>query len=341
MANVYVWYSAATDVTGKKLSEALNATGGIKKPASNKKVICWGTKTKNKVVLPNKEVFNHPNNIMTNRHKFKALDKMDKAGVAVAMYTTNIANVGTADMPYPVVARTNYHQGGAGFWICLNKNQLNQAVKEGAQYFQTYINIKDEYRLHVVDGKVVYAVKKVPRDNLKEAFVHHYKDHVLNFANKKNIDVDEATIDFVLKRLARKMATSVDMITRSNTRGWKFSRININNLKNNLKDEATACVKALGLDYGAVDCCIDTDGKAWIIECNTGPGLEGSSFEAWVKAFKTLINTDKKKAVAKKNNDLDAVKNELKEKAKAIAKMLELAENENEVEVIQKLWAKM
>jgi len=343
--DIKVWYSPATDVTGKKLVEALEAAGGTKKPAGTQPVLCWGAKTKKDVDFGARKVYNHPNNIRLNRHKYKALEKMRASGVRVAPYTNNADQVGGAagaNIPYPVVARTNYHQGGAGFWLCLNKLQLDRAIEEGAQYFQEFINVKAEYRLHVVDGKVIYAVKKVPRTNLTQAFTKHWEDHVKHFAEKRDIAVDQATLDLVLERFARKMATSVDMITRSNTRGWKFSRVNVAQLSDDLKAQAINAVKALDLDFAAVDCCLDTANDAYVIECNTGPGLDGSSFDAWLKALKKMLADENAPVAPKKaKGGFKEVKAELKKKANALAKMIEAAEDEDQVALIKEMWAKI
>jgi len=344
MNETYVWYSVATDVTGKKLMEALNCKGGTAKPGAGiKKVICWGTKRKDPVNLGNIKVYNHPDKIKINRNKFAALDKMKKANCNVAEFSTN-AN----KLDFPMIARTNYHQGGAGFWLCLNKTQVNQAEKEGAQYYQKYIDIKDEYRLHIVNGEVIYAVKKTARKNLKDAFVNHYTNYIINYAEKNDINVDADSLEFILRRLARKMATSVDMIIRSNTRGWKFSKIKVENLPANLKTQAVKAVNALGLDYAAVDCCSATGNDAYIIECNTGPGLEGTSFDAWVKALTALIKPAAKKAPMAKKKVVGAAKkiakDEVKGKLKAQAKMMEAmvdAADDDQLEALEGLWKKM
>ena len=335
MADIYVWYSTATDVTGKKLVEALNAKGGTKKPVGNTPILCWGTKIKKEINFGKRKVYNNPNNIKLNRHKFKAMQKMQAEGCNIEKFSTDIADVENGKLKYPVVARTNYHQGGTGFWLCLNKLQLKKAFDEGATYYQQYINIKDEYRLHIVDGKVIYAVKKIARNNHKEAFVNHYSDYINNFAEKNDINVNKDTLKFVLERLARKMATKSDMIIRSNTRGWKFSKLNVAGLNNNLKTEAILAIKALKLDFGAVDCCIDMNGNVYIIEVNTGPGLEGSSFEAWVKALKNLTKVKKVKDV------IIEAKKALKDKADIIAKLIDAAEDEEEIKVLNKLWKKI
>ncbi len=355
MKDVYVWYSAATDVTGKKIMENLGCKGGTAKPpAVTKKVLCWGTKTDENIDLPNKKVYNHPNYIRINRNKLQSLDAFKKGKCNVADYTDDFAKAGSKAYPFPLVARTKYHQGGAGFWLCLTKDQVKQAIDEGAQYIQTFIDIKDEYRLHIVDKKVVYAVRKTKRDNHKEAFIAHWTEHCENFAAKKEINLDKASVDVIMGRMARKYATGVDMVVRSNTRGWKFVRVALDKLNKPLAEEATKAVLALKLDYGAVDCCIGVDGKPYIIECNTGPGLEGSSLEAVTVALKALVAPPAKNADVPKNKVVDkpvpaaakkagnkvGAKANLAAKANMLAKMADVA-NDEEADVLNGLLEKM
>lgn len=353
--SLYIWYSPATDVTGKTLMEQLGASGGTTKPTGTPDtVLCWGAKTSEAVTLNNKKVLNHPNNIRTNRNKLQALDVMKGKKVAVAEYSTSWHDLVKKAADYPIIARTKYHQGGAGMWFCVNEQMVQQAISEGAQYFQKFIHIKDEYRLHVVGDEVIYAVKKKPRTNHKDAFKAHWGDHVKNFAGKKGHDLDEATLNLVLDRLARKMTGTVDMVTRSNTRGWTFSRVN--NPPENLVSEAVKATKALGLDFSAVDCCVDVDGKAWIIECNSGPGLDGSTLKAWVAALKKLAApapakkaAPKKvaaKAAAKTAKKVVGNKNELKVRLQAQADMMQkmvdaAGDNEDQLAAVENLWAKM
>jgi glutathione synthase/RimK-type ligase-like ATP-grasp enzyme len=359
MKNVYVWYSAATDVTGKKIMETLGCAGGTAKPAAKyTKVLCWGTKTDKDIDIANADVYNHPNYIRVNRNKLQSLGAFKKGACNVADFTDDFAKAGTKEFPFPLVARTKYHQGGAGFWLCLTKAQVKQAIEEGAQYIQNFIEIKDEYRLHVVGGKVVYAVKKVQRDNHRDAFKAHWTEHCENYAAKKEINLDKATIDVIMGRLARKYATGVDMVVRSNTRGWKFSRVTLDKLDKALSDEAVKAVEALKLKYGAVDCCITEDGKPYIIECNTGPGLEGSSLEAVSTALKELVipklavpAQPDPKPVAEADQAAPVVaaavkagnggaKNNLAAKAAMLVQMAEIA-NDEEAAVLNNLLGKM
>ena len=352
--NVYIWYSGATDLTGKNLMKELDVNGGTKKPTNVKVIIGWGTKIKTAVNLPKSvKVLNHPNNILSNRNKLTALKYMKQAntGIPVADFY-EADNVNRHLDQLPLVGRKNYHQGGKGFWLCLTKDHVRRAINEGAQYFQKYIPIKDEYRLHIFGEECIYATKKVERTNMKEAFIEQQKEKALNAAERKGMKVDEKTLSFLLDRLSAEQQEHPDHIVKSNTRGWKFSKI-----KTPKKELVEACVKALkalNLDFGAVDCCLDEEGNPWIIEINTGPGLKGSSLEAWKKAFNNKIEellSPKKsavkkavKATTKKVAGVVSRKKADKDKlAKTMSTLADLikAADDNEVEAIRSAAARM
>jgi hypothetical protein len=59
----------------------------------------------------------------------------------------------------------------------------------------------------------------------------------------------------------------------------------LNNLSTPLKDLAIASVASISLDFGAVDCAMGNDNNPYIIEINSGPGLQGTSFEKYTEAF--------------------------------------------------------
>jgi len=354
MANndVYLWYSGATDLTGKTLMKELDIVGGTTKPRDKKMVICWGTKISKDTAFADKvTVLNNPNMIRRNRNKLTALTYMRNTDLNVP-----VADFFKAEdihhhlQEIPLVGRRNFHQGGKGFWLCLTKGQVTAAVNEGAQYFQKYIPIKDEYRLHIFNGKCLYAVKKVVRDNMREAFIEQHTEKAKNAAERKGIDIDENTMSFLLERLGKEREHP-DHIVKSNTRGWKFTRVK--SPKKEMVDAAINALKAIKLDFGAVDCCIDEDGSPWIIEVNTGPGLKGSSLKAWTDALKANIKevtTPKPKkvvkkvaAVAKKATKTVQVtrkKEQLRSTMMTLADLIEAADDD-EVDAIRSAASKM
>ena len=300
--NVYIYYSGATDKTGAALAEALDVKHGKKLPGKTNTdvVIGWGAKTDKEVDLGKAKVLNHPNAIRINRNKLTALQLLQKAKVSVAPFAAADSVVKELDskkseLGLPLIGRTNYHQGGANFWTCLTRthvedviNNLNNSIKKKG-YFQNYIDVKAEYRLHIVLGELIYAQRKVPRDDLKDAYTEQQTDKIKRMAEKKGAKIDDATLKFALDYQGGKIP-GADNIIRSNTRGWKFSNVNLEKVDKALLDNATAALKALSLDFGAVDCVLDAEGKPWIIEVNTGPGLDGTPFKKYVDAFSRAIN---------------------------------------------------
>lgn len=365
---IYIYYSGATDKTGSALVEAMKLSGGTTKPKGAQDIVMgWGAKTKEDVKLSATHVLNHPNDIRTNRNKFRALEMMQAAAVNVAPFADSGSVIKALDdnknqLALPLVGRTKFHQGGANFITCLTRTHVNNAIDTftnrigKSSYFQNYIDIVDEYRLHVVNGKLIYAQKKVPRDNMVEAHVEQQSDKIKRMAEKNGKKIDEDTLKYALEYQGKKIA-GPDNIIKSNTRGYKFSSIKLENVKKDLLDQSVAALKALKLQFGAVDCCVDADGKAWIIEVNTGPGLEGSSFEAYVHAFSEWFDQLLKPAPAKKETAaakpaatakaaVKSVKESVKDRVdpnrlRMLADMLESCKDEKEADAVNAVAKRM
>ncbi len=358
--NAYLWYSGATDVTGKKLAEALGMKHGDKKPAVKDvcMIVGWGVKTKEATAIGGIPVLNHPDKIALNRNKMESLKLMQAAGVNVAPFI-DTAHAKTINQPksaviLPVIGRTNFHQGGKGFWNCPTMSHVLAAIDEGAGYFQNLIEIKDEFRLHTVGDKVIYAVKKTKRttEEMEEAYIKHEKDRQVSLAAKNGDALDEKTMDVFLRRQAKKFAQDgANMLIRSNRLGWKFVRVKT--IDKALEAEAVKALKAIGLDFGAVDCCIDAAGKPWVIEVNSGPGLEETTFDAWVEAFRTNITNilQPKSAEVPKEAVIGIPKDNAKtvagDKKKSLAEKVKLmsdmvaAADEEEASVLGNIFKKM
>lgn len=360
---VYLWFSPATDITGTKLQEALGISGGkIKPPAGKKLIVGWGTKIKEDVLLPKTaKVMNHPNQLRINRNKFEASSRLSAAlnvngARRVARMTPaervkqDLAN---NQITMPLIGRKKFHQGGKGFWECPTVAQLDDAIAGGAQYFQEMVAVKDEYRLHVFDGEIIHAVKKVKRtaDEFEKEWVADEVSRQKDLAAKNNDPFDEAMALQILKRQAKNAtAGGPNMVLRSNKLGWKFSIVT--KYDKAVADLAIAAVKALQMDFGAVDCCIDVDGNPYVFEVNSGPGLEGTSFDAYVTAFNKLISgktttaaVEKPKSGNKAANiattaGIITKKQMLAEQLQRLTDMVQAA-NEDEVDLVQRLGAKI
>lgn len=293
--DVYIWYSGATDITGKNLATKLGIKGGNEMPKDKvKMVIGWGTKTKEAVKF-NKDicVLNHPDTIRQNRDKLFMLGVLSKAGVSIAPFSKSVEDIGRGHaVNLPVIARKRFHQGGKGFWLCPTMTHVKAAIDEGAEYFQDMIEIKEEYRVHVFDNDAIYCAKKTRRskEEMEDAFVRQELEKMETTAKKKGEAFDKGVTEKVLLQQAKRFAADgANMLIRSNNLGWKFVKTKMPKMDSPLIAEAIKALKASGLCFGAVDCCIDVRDKPYVIEINSGPGLEESTFDAYIAAIETKV----------------------------------------------------
>lgn len=96
-----------------------------------------------------------------------------------------------------------------------------------------------EWRIHVFRGEVIGASKKIS--------------------------------DGVEHRIRNQYA-------RNHTNGWRFFKVDVNNLQDRIKELAVDAVAALGLDFGAVDIILSSNPRRYyVLEVNTAPSLEENS----------------------------------------------------------------
>jgi hypothetical protein len=93
-------------------------------------------------------------------------------------------------------------------------------------------------------------------------------------------------IDFTEKKAKLEKDHNYNPYVRNHKNGWVFCRDNVI-LPEQVKDVAKRAVAALKLDFGAAD-VIFRNGKAWALEVNTAPGLEGLTLDQYVIALEEL-----------------------------------------------------
>ena len=121
-----------------------------------------------------------------------------------------------------------------------------------APLYVKYFPKSYEFRIHVFNGKVIDYVQKKKKDGLTEE--EGYNKYI-----------------------------------RSHKNGWIFCRENIIE-RDDIKTLAVNAVKALGLDFGAVDVVMTSRGTAKVLEVNTAPALEGTTLKKYSEAIKEYVN---------------------------------------------------
>lgn len=120
-----------------------------------------------------------------------------------------------------------------------------------APLYTKYIKKKEEYRIHVFGDEVFHVQRK---------------------ARKKDVPDDQ--VNWKVRNLAG---------------GFIFAHQGVE-VSDVAKTEAINAVKALGLDFGAVDIILGTDKKWYVLEVNTACGLEGTTLEKYVEQFRKIQN---------------------------------------------------
>lgn len=108
----------------------------------------------------------------------------------------------------------------------------------------------------------------------KEFRVHVFRGQVIDYIQKK-------------KRTGAEQMPEFDRYVYSVERGWVFVRGTAEHIQT-VKDTAIASVRALGLDFGAVD-IVTLEGRPFVLEVNTAPGVTGTTLLRYVNAFREYM----------------------------------------------------
>jgi len=136
-----------------------------------------------------------------------------------------------------------------------------------APLYTLYIPKQEEYRFHIAFNKVIHIQKKLRLTSveLEERGIININPLIRNISNgyvfTSNIPLEYE-----------------DDGSYKDTKFFWMTEYSIH------------AVKALGLDFGAVDIIVGKDGRLYILEINTAPGIEGKTLEAYTSAFKDRFN---------------------------------------------------
>lgn len=178
--------------------------------------------------------------------------------------------------------------------LCSNKIRTFEMLKSKNVSIPKYTTDSNEAMSWINDKDFVYGRKRVdssqgdgiiiltqdePWQNcplytqaIQKAYeyrVHIFKDRVFDFAKKR-----------------KKLEGEANPFIKNHSNGWVFCREG-EVLPDLVKKECIKAIQALGLDFGALDVLYrEKENKAWILEVNTAPGLEGTTLDKYIRIFR-------------------------------------------------------
>jgi glutathione synthase/RimK-type ligase-like ATP-grasp enzyme len=219
------------------------------RPSEKYVLIRWGSPRHPDLDEGAKAVLNSAESIKTNLHKNVAHRKMLEAGVKAPLFWTTFSEAKRAsrELGCDFLRRRKHHIQGRDIIRLKPTDNLPHNKRHG--YYVQYLEKTAEFRLHIFGDECIGLAEKKPKENPNQT--------IWNFEN-----------------------------------GWDLQYINSEDREaqvphyNEMVLEATKALKALKLDFGAVD-LIMCNGKPFVLEANTSPKLYqtkrySKNFKSWV-----------------------------------------------------------
>ena len=244
-------------ISGKNLAENFHKkpvnyimSGDFKLDSNKYVLVNWGSMSIPYTYRePNVVIINDVPSIKIASNKLKFFETV-KSQVRIPEYTEDVSvALGWLENGFEVLGRNSSGYGGKD--IVFGTEDISSFVTK--DFWSKYKKKKDEYRIHVFNGKVIDKQKKSLRKT-----------------DEYGIAIDPSEIDFRVRNLAN---------------GFVFVKNDVSP-PDDVINQALLAVKMCGLTFGAVDTIWNEyEGKAYVLEVNTAPGLEGSTIFSYVNAI--------------------------------------------------------
>jgi len=228
----------------KRIAHRVNSSF-VSRP--DKTIINWGATEIPDQFLVNR-VLNNPTSVSVAVDKGRSFDLLDMHGVRIPPYTRSRDQVRSwLDSGHLVFART-LTRASSGRGIVILDPEHPDNHETNAPLYTRYIKKRHEYRIHVVNGRVIDSQRKGLREDLR--------------------------------------GTDADFRVRNLANGFVFVRNDGHITPNAVNDIAIRAVAALELDFGAVDILWnEREALPYVLEVNTAPGLQGTTLENYTRAL--------------------------------------------------------
>lgn len=227
---------------------------------SGKTVLNWGASSVIPEVLNAKRIFNHPDKVVLAANKlkfFRRIDSLKKDTPRIPATTTDLTEaIAWVTEGHEVIGRAVL-EGHSGEGILFSSDGITDQFKQ-CKLFVRYVKKKEEYRVHIAFGKLLYVQRKALRT---------HDDH--------GSPIDPKTIDWRIRNL---------------NNGFIFQRNDVT-FDDDVIEQAQRAIRVIGLDFGAVDVIWNEhENRAYVLEINTAPGLEGTSITDYASAFRSALS---------------------------------------------------
>ena len=243
--------------SAKELSQALGVrrirhNGSTYKGSASKVVINWGSSSLPEEVMKSK-VINNPDAVAKASNKLTFFETV-KDKVNIPPFTTDKeeAKQWLDDGKIVVVREKLQGHSAEGLVLIEDEGKWNGYNHSRAKLYVKYIPKRDEYRVHVVNDEVVDVRRKALSSEANGSF-----------ANWK---------------------------VRNHANGFIYAKNNVD-APEDVHNQSLAAIAGSGLDFGAVDVIWNEYLKrAFVLEINTAPGLEGSTIDSYADKFQDILN---------------------------------------------------
>lgn len=161
-------------------------------------------------------------------------------------------------------------------WTTERSKALSWIENDAVVFGRRLVDSSEGRGIHVLTQDD-YTIPSLPLYTKGVVKAHEYRVHI----------AFNEVIDFTKKRRRSGEVTSEYIKNYAN--GWVFCRDGAS-LPEAVKVEAMKAIQALGLDFGALDIMYrERENKAFVLEINTAPGIEGTTLEKYLQSFRRAL----------------------------------------------------
>ena len=246
-----ILYLRQTRETGREMARCMGDTGGTIVPRFKQSLpLLIRWGNIDRVDIPVEIEINKRSALLNSTDKLRSLEILGADSISVPPLFANYR--GEEEDFFPAIARKRHHWGGREVVMCNNKADIEGIIDEGYVVFAKWIESKSEYRVHVCGGKCLFLQKKYyPKANGYEP----------------------------------------PILVRSRRNGWLLrEQEGLTFFREKVIKLGIRAVSVLGLDFGVVDILLGVDGRLYVLEVNSAPGLRGEEhLQKYADGIKDII----------------------------------------------------